>query len=129
MALNILLVDDSLTARTFIAKALRVAGVNVGHIYEAGHGAEALAVLERAWVDLIFTGISMPIMDGEELVDRLAASGTIEHLPVVIVSSAASEPRIRRLKDKGVRGFIRKPVTPEQIREAVDKVMGVASHE
>lgn len=129
MAFNILLVDDSLTVRAVIAKALKLAGVDIGQIYEACHGAEALTVLEREWVDLVFADISMPVMDGEELVDRLAASGTIQHLPVVIVSSAGSEPRIKRLKDKGVRDYIQKPFTPEQIREVVDKVMGVASHE
>jgi len=128
MAFNILLVDDSLTVRAVIAKALKLAGVDVGQLYEAGNGAEALEVLDREWVDLVFADISMPVMDGEELVQRLADSGAIADLPVVIVSSAGSEPRIQRLKEMGVREFIHKPFTPEQIREVVDTVMEVASH-
>jgi len=128
MAFNILLVDDSLTVRAVIAKALELAGVDVGQLHEAGNGAEALAVLEKEWVDLVFADISMPVMDGEELVQRLSDSGALVDLPVVIVSSAGSEPRIQRLKALGVREFIHKPFTPEQIREVVDKVMGVSSH-
>jgi two-component system chemotaxis response regulator CheY len=129
MAFNILLVDDSLTVRAVIAKALQLAGVDIGELYEAENGAEALNVLEEQWVDLVFADISMPVMTGEEFVEKLHESGQIEDLPVVIVSSAGSEPRIQRLRDLGIRDYIHKPFTPEQIREVVDKVMGVGSHD
>jgi len=129
MAFNILLVDDSLTVRKVIAKALQLAEVDIGELFEAGNGAEALEVLEQEWVDLVFADISMPVMDGEEFVDRLGESGAIAELPVVIVSSAGSEPCVQRLKEKGVRDYIQKPFTPEQIREVVDSVMGVSSNE
>jgi two-component system, chemotaxis family, chemotaxis protein CheY len=129
MAFNILLVDDSLTVRAVIAKALQLAGVDIGSLYEAGNGAEALEVLDREWVDLVFADISMPVMTGEEFVEQLHESGVIEELPVVIVSSAGSEPKIQRLKELGIRDYIHKPFTPEQIREVVDKVMGVTSHD
>lgn len=129
MAFNILLVDDSLTVRAVIAKALQLAGVDIGNLYEAGNGAEALEVLDKEWVDLVFADISMPVMTGEEFVERLHESGAIADLPVVIVSSAGSEPRIQHLKELGIRDYIHKPFTPEQIREVVDKVMGVTSHD
>jgi len=48
---------------------------------------------------------------------------------VVIVSSAGGEPRIRRLKELGVRDYILKPFVPEQIRKVVENVMGVPSHD
>ena len=125
MAFNILLVDDSLTVRAVIKKTLRLAGVEIGELHEAGNGQEALAVLDANWIDLVFADLCMPVMDGEELVDRLHASGALANLPVVIVSSAGSEPRIARLLEKGVRDFVHKPFTPERIREVVDQVMGV----
>lgn len=129
MAFNILLVDDSLTVRAVIAKSLQLAGVDIGNIYEAENGAVALEVLDKEWVDLVFADISMPVMTGEEFVEKLHESGAIQQLPVVIVSSAGSEPRIKRLMDLGIRDYIHKPFTPEQIREVVDKVMGVTSHD
>jgi two-component system chemotaxis response regulator CheY len=125
MAFNILLVDDSATVRAVIKKALTLAGVDINELHQAGNGQEALQVLENQWVDLIFCDISMPVMDGEELVTALNENGMIESIPVVIVSSAGSEPRVARLKDKGVRDYIQKPFTPERIREVVDQVMGV----
>lgn len=128
MAFNILLVDDSLTVRAVIKKTLHLAGVEIGQIYEAGNGQEALAVLEANWIDLVFADLCMPVMDGEELVDHLQSSGALAELPVVIVSSAGSEPRIARLLEKGVRDFVHKPFTPERIRQVVDQVMGVRNH-
>ena len=126
MAFNILLVDDSATVRAVISKALKLAGVDINELYHAGNGKEALEVLEDSWVDLIFCDVSMPIMDGEEFVSALNERGMIESIPVVIVSSAGSEPRVARLKAIGVRDYIQKPFTPERIREVVDQVMGVA---
>lgn len=128
MAFNILLVDDSVTVRAVISKALHLAGVDINLLYQAGNGQEALEILEAEWVDLVLCDISMPIMDGETLVARMVDNGMIKTVPVVIVSSAGSEPRIQRLKEMGVRDYIQKPFTPERIREVVDNVTGVAHH-
>ncbi len=128
MALNILLVDDSATVRAVISKALKLAGVDINELHQAGHGQEALDVLEKQWVDLIFCDISMPVMDGEEFVQAMNDKGMIETIPVVIVSSAGSEPRVARLKENGVRDYIQKPFTPERIREVVDQVMGATQN-
>ena len=128
MAFNILLVDDSATVRAVIGKALNLAGVDINELYQAGNGEEALKVLEASWVDLVFCDISMPVMDGEELVAEMKRTGMIDSVPVVIVSSAGSEPRVTRLKENGVRDYIQKPFTPERIREVVDSVMGVANN-
>ena len=128
MAFNILIVDDSATVRAVITKALKLSGVALNELHEAGNGKEALAVLEKSWVDLIFCDLSMPEMDGEELVAALQQSGVIETVPVVIVSSAGSGPCIARLMEAGVRDFIQKPFTPERIRQVVDQVMGVVEN-
>ena len=87
------------TVRAVIKKALTLAEVDFNELYQAGNGQEALDVLEDNWVDLIFCDISMPEMDGEEFVKVMNEKGMIETVPVVIVSSAGSEPRMARLKD------------------------------
>ena len=125
MALNILLVDDSATVRAVISKALKLAGVDINELHQAGHGQEAMDILENQWIDMVFCDISMPVMDGEEFVSAMNEKGMIDTIPVVIVSSAGSEPRVARLKEKGVRDYVQKPFTPERIREVVDQVMGV----
>ena len=57
MALNILVVDDSLVMRKMVIKTLKVAGVDTGEIYEAANGAEGIAQLEEHWVDMVFVDI------------------------------------------------------------------------
>lgn len=128
MAFNILLVDDSVTVRSVISKALHLACVDINLLYQAANGQEALEILEAEWIDIVLCDISMPVMDGETLVRKMGENGMINSIPVVIVSSAGSEPRIQRLRDLGVRDYIQKPFTPERIREVVDSVMGVTKH-
>jgi two-component system chemotaxis response regulator CheY len=111
-----------------ISKALHLAGVDINLLYQAANGQEALDTLEAEWIDLVLCDISMPVMDGETLVRKMGENGMINSIPVVIVSSAGSEPRIQRLRDMGVRDYIQKPFTPERIREVVDSVMGVTKH-
>jgi two-component system chemotaxis response regulator CheY len=124
MAMNILLVDDSITVRAVVKKALQLAEVPYDAIYQASNGLEGLAELEKNDVDLVITDIVMPEMDGETMVAEMVKRGILATVPVVVVSSAGGDHRLQRLKEMGVKGFIQKPFTPEQIREIVDQVMG-----
>ena len=124
MAYNMLIVDDSQTVRAVIRKTLDLAGIDVGEIYEAGNGEEALKVLEDNWLDLVFADINMPVMTGVEMVDKMSADGLLKTVPVIIVSTEGSATRIEELKSKGVSAYIRKPFTPEIIREVVENVLG-----
>ncbi len=124
MPYNILVVDDSQTVRAVIRKTLDLAGVDVGEIHEAGNGQEALDILRDNWLDLVFADINMPVMTGIEMVDRMSADGLLKTVPVVIVSTEGSATRVEQLKAKGVSAYIRKPFTPEIIREVVDEVLG-----
>lgn len=126
MAYNILVVDDSVIVRSVIKKTLDIAGVDVGELYEAGNGKEALAALQEKWVDLVLADINMPEMTGIEMVDKMAQDGLMKTVPVIMVSTEGSQTRVEELKSKGVRAYIRKPFTPEIIREVIDQVLGAS---
>lgn len=123
MAYNILLVDDSETVRAIISKTLQLAGITTGRIFEAGNGQEALDLLGREWIDLVFADINMPVMSGVEMIEKMYQDGLLQTVPVVIVSTEGSKTRIDELKAKGVRAYIRKPFTPEAIRKVVEEVL------
>lgn len=125
MTFNILLVDDSKTVRTVITKALKISGFDTKGFYEASNGQEALDILEREWIDLIYTDINMPVMNGIEMVEIMSKNGLLESIPVVIISSDGSLTRIEQLRAKGISAFIRKPFTPESIKEITDEVLGL----
>lgn len=124
MSLNTLIVDDSAVTRQMIAKTLQISRLPVGEVHHAGNGVEALEVLENNWVDLAFVDINMPVMNGEELVERVRANATWEDLAVVVVSTEGSQTRIDRLRQFGAR-FIHKPFTPEQLRDVVIDMLGI----
>jgi two-component system chemotaxis response regulator CheY len=126
VALNILIVDDSPVMRSFIRKAISLTGLDVGNCHEAGNGEDALRSLTGQWVDLILTDINMPGMNGEELIARLEADDLLRSIPVIVVSTDATQGRVERLMTMGARGYVTKPFLPETLRDEVEKVLGIA---
>ena len=128
MSLRVLAVDDSSTVRAILAKALRVAGIDVARFAEASRGDEALRMIRGERFDLVFCDLNMPGMTGTELIRALRAEGALEQVAVVVVSSAGNAAAIRELKELGVRGYVRKPLRPEQLRQVVTAAVG-GTHE
>ncbi len=124
MSFNILLVDDSRTIRSVIKKTIQIASIPVGEFYEAENGQVALDAMKENWIDLVFADINMPVMTGIEMVDKMAEDNMLDKTPVIIVSTEGSQTRIDHLFKKGVKAFLRKPVTPETVRNVVKEVMG-----
>ena len=124
MALNILIVDDSLTVRSVIKKTLKIADIPYNEIHEAENGKQALEVLSENWIDLVFADINMPVMTGVEMVEKMAEDSMLDNIPVVVVSTEGSTTRIEELKNLGIRAYIRKPFAPEALKEVVDQVIG-----
>ncbi len=125
MSLNVLVVDDSSVTRTMIIKTLRMAGVPLGEIYQAGDGREGLAVLQEHWIDLALVDINMPVMNGEEMIEQIRANPAWADLPIVVISTEGSQTRIEHLEQRGAK-FVHKPFTPEIIREVVREITGVS---
>jgi two-component system chemotaxis response regulator CheY len=114
-----LIVDDSAVMRKIVERSLRQAGLELAEVREAGNGAEALAVLSKAAVDLILCDINMPVMDGLEFVRRLKDVANAEGVPVVMITTEGSESQVVQALSGGARGYIRKPFTPDQVKEHV----------
>ena len=126
MAFNILVVDDSSVMRTMVIRTLKMSGLALGEIHQAGNGVQALEVLGDNWVDLALVDINMPVMNGEELIDRVRDNPEYRDLAIIVVSTESSETRIEKVRRQGAR-FVHKPFTPEQLREQVVAVTGVSN--
>ena len=114
-----LIVDDSAVMRKIVERALRQAGIELIELREAGNGAEALALLDHAGVDLILCDINMPVMDGLEFVKRLKEVDTAKNVPVVMITTEGGESHVIQALSMGAKGYIRKPFTPDQVKEHV----------
>jgi two-component system, chemotaxis family, chemotaxis protein CheY len=122
-----LIVDDSSVMRKIVERSLRQAGLELSKVLEAGNGAEALAVLAKEKVDLILCDINMPVMDGLEFVKQLATMESAKGIPVVMITTEGSENHVIQALSAGAKGYIRKPFTPEQVKEHVLPVVGKKS--
>jgi len=119
-----LIVDDSSVMRKIVERSLRQAGVELDKVVEAGNGAEALAALGKEQVDLILCDINMPVMDGLEFVKQLSTVESAKGVPVVMITTEGSENHVVQALSAGAKGYIRKPFTPEQVKEHVLPVVG-----
>lgn len=125
MAFNILIVDDSSVVRKVIEKTLRMGTLPLGEIYFAENGKEALELIDRHWVDVIFADINMPVMNGVEMIEKLSKNGVTKSVPIIIVSTEGSTTRIEHLKSKGVTAYIRKPFLPEEFNNVVNDILRI----
>lgn len=119
MSYNILIVDDSAVTRAILKRTIKMLDMPVEQIFEAGNGKLGLEVLNQQAIDLVFTDLNMPEMGGLEMTSILLSREKTRHLPVVVITTESSEQRIEDLTCKGVKKFIRKPFTPETIREVL----------
>ncbi len=128
MPQNILIVDDSATIRSMMKKTVDMIGLDVGEIYEAANGIEALAQLFDHEVGVLLVDINMPMMNGIQLLTRMKQNDRLKDIPIVIASTEGSQKRIKELTDLGVSGYVRKPFQPEQLRDVLTPLLGVVEH-
>jgi two-component system, chemotaxis family, chemotaxis protein CheY len=128
MAVNVLIVDDSLSMRAIIKKTIKVAGFEVGKFLEAEDGKKAMRVLVDEWVDILLTDINMPNMNGIELIGEMKKDEVLSLIPVVMVTTEGSEKRIKEAMEMGAKGYIMKPFLPEEIKEALSTILGEAEY-
>ncbi len=79
-----LVVDDSMLIRHTVCRFLEERGMEV---QAASNGAEALSVLQGFQPDVIVTDLSMPKMDGKELIETVKATKALQQTPIVILSA------------------------------------------
>jgi len=124
MGFNILIVDDSSSIRRLLKKVLELSGIELGEVLEASNGLEALEVLKREWVDFILCDIHMPKMDGIQFLRELKRDEVLSRIPVIMVSTEGREEIVQEVKALGIRAYVKKPFSPEEIREVIENLIG-----
>jgi two-component system chemotaxis response regulator CheY len=118
-------VDDSAVTRALIARTLRLAGVAAQDVFEADNGKAALEMLRETPFDLVLADLHMPVMDGVEMTRRILSDPATSAIPVMVISAEPSAQKIDELRRAGVRGYIRKPFTPEQIKAGIVEILRI----
>jgi chemosensory pili system protein ChpA (sensor histidine kinase/response regulator) len=121
--LRILVVDDSLSVRQVLAGLVRRQGWTP---LLARDGLEALEILQREAVpvDLIFSDVEMPRMDGYELASAVRADAKFKQVPLVFITSRAGEKHRRRGFEVGASGYLVKPFDEHALLELIERLVG-----
>lgn len=116
---NVIIADDSDTARMFVRRCFEIAGLAEANIMEAPNGYEVLKILRTKEVDLVITDLNMPELDGRSLLKEMRSDVRWSVIPVIIVSSAANAELQSELKLLGAQAVVKKPPSPEQASQCL----------
>jgi len=119
---KLLVVDDALTVRELQRSILERAGYEV---FTAVDGVDAMARLSEGPVDLVLTDVEMPRMDGFALTEAIRAQTTHRNVPILVLTSRASEADRQRGLQVGADGYIIKSAFNEaSLVSAVERLLG-----
>lgn len=119
---KVIVVDDSISVRRSVASLMKSSGWEV---LTARDGVDALEQLQDPAnrPDLVLMDIEMPRMDGYELASRLRASGELQSVPIIMLTSRAGEKHRRKAATIGVDGYLVKPCPDDVLLEEVARCM------
>jgi len=109
---RVLVVDDSLTVRKSAERDIVAMGIVA---LFAKDGLDAQVQLGQDLPDMILLDIEMPRMDGFELLEWLKSNDATKHIPVIMISSRATDKYIKKATDLGCSGFLGKPYLLENL--------------
>ena len=121
MAKKILVVEDDLLNRMFLADSLRLHGYEVR---EVDDGAQVMDAVRDYAPDLVTMDINIPHISGETLIRRLKRDKAHAGVPVLAITAFASTSDETRIRQAGAAGFMAKPLT---LQGLLDQVSGLIS--
>ncbi len=125
---RILIVEDSLSMRSFVKTALQAdAALGEIEVVEASSGFDALRLLPRGPYELVITDINMPDINGLELVQFIRKSERHRDTPILLISTQSSERDRERGIALGANGYLAKPFSPEVLREETARLLARTS--
>ena len=126
--IDVLLVEDSVGDVRLTREALKDAKVHI-NLHVASDGAEAMTFLKREGQyanaprpDLILLDLNLPKKDGREVLEEIKQSLTLKSIPVVILTTSASEADILRSYRLHANCYITKPVDLDGFLDVVKSI-------
>lgn len=124
MSVKILTTDDSKTVRIIVNKAFKSFDCQ---IVEAANGVEGLAAAAKEQPNIILLDITMPVMDGVEMLTRLKADPALKGIPVIMLTAEGGRDQVLKIAKLGIRDYIVKPFKEDVLIEKVSKVIELKS--
>ncbi len=125
--LRVLVVDDSPTNRLILSEYLASWGCLSVEVSEGG---EALSVLDKSVsaqqpFDLILLDFKLPRMSGFDLARKIRKKEALKGIPIIVLTSIGRIGDGKSCIDIGIEGYLTKPVKRDEMRRAIESVLGV----
>lgn len=121
---KVLVVDDSLSVRKVVQRALESKRIEV---LSAASGSEALEQIARETPDLIVCDVIMPDMDGYQICDFVKKHPTLGHTPVLLISGIVNGTVLERAAKVRSDDVMRKPFAADELLHRIEGLLPVAS--
>ena len=117
---NILIVDDELYVLHGLKKLLLSVSKKINHVFVEQSGRNVLQLVEREQIDIIFTDIKMPNMDGIELIERITAMNI--DAKIIILSGFENFEYAQKAIAYNIQYYLLKPITKKELTQVLEKV-------
>ena len=117
---KVLVVDDSLSVRKVVQRALESKRIEV---LSAASGSEALEQIARETPDLIVCDVIMPDMDGYQICDFVKKHPTLGHTPVLLISGIVNSTVLERAAKVRSDDVMRKPFAADELLHRIESLL------
>ncbi|OFW08061.1 MAG: hypothetical protein A3H96_21945 [Acidobacteria bacterium RIFCSPLOWO2_02_FULL_67_36] len=114
-----LLVEDHADTRQMYAEFLSFAY----DVVEAGDGAQALALARERRPDVLITDLSLPVIDGFELVERVRKDPGLAGIAIICLSGYGGHQHDERAREAGCDRILQKPCTPDTLADVAAELL------
>src|SRR5947209_17721986 len=118
---KVLVVDDSLSVRKVVEKALTGRGVEV---LSAATGTEAMERIERERPDIVVCDVILPDKDGYQVCEFVRAHPAVARIPVLLISGVVNSTVLARAAEVQSNDVMFKPFAAEELVRKIDSLLG-----
>lgn len=111
----VLLVEDHADSRLMYAEFLKLQFI----VFDAADGVAAIDLMEGLAPDVMVTDLSLPRMDGFELIRRIREDPRMARIGIIALSGYSSPDHAAAARAAGAEVILQKPCLPDQLAEAV----------
>ncbi|MBC2595001.1 response regulator [Ruficoccus amylovorans] len=123
MKKKILSVDDSKAVRALVKKAFSNFEID---IIEAPNGVEGLSAASKEIPNLILLDVTMPVMDGVEMLTRLKGDPALKGIPVIMLTAEGGREKVMSIAKLGIRDYIVKPFKEGVLIDKVSRIIDLS---
>ena len=124
---SIMMVDSEPIMLDAVQSFLEIAGYR--NFVKVEEPAEALENIRQHRPDVLLLDVTMPDMDGLEILGRLRENGEFTHLPVIVLASSSHTATKLQALDLGATDFLSKPIDPVEIAVRVRNTLAVRAYQ